>query len=400
MELMGGKPGQGPAIFLLRRAQGGEDRRHSRGHEAARHRQGRSNRRRHHGRRNLDELPDRRNPGDDHRDETGKRSIAGTGVVRKNYEASAAKGRFTAEQVDKAMGLLNPTLDFEALSDCDLIIEAVYEDMDVKKEVFGRLDADRQARRDPRVQHLLSQRRRDRRLDLAAQDVVGMHFFSPANIMKLLEVVRGAKTAPDVLLTAMRIGKKIRKVPVVAGVCHGFIGNRMLMPRQVEATKLLLEGASPEQSTRSMSSSGCRWARSRWPISPESTSAGTATRRGSRISAMRLCAIERWGQKKGAGFYDYDEKRSPSPSPVVQDIIEDFARKQGVERREISIPGDRRANHLSDGQRGREDPRGRHGSARVRHRRRLGLWLRLAGLQGRPDVLGRQSRSWRRSSMA
>ncbi|MEA3059649.1 MAG: 3-hydroxyacyl-CoA dehydrogenase, partial [Sphingomonadales bacterium] len=174
----------------------------------------------------------------------------GAGLMRKNYEATAAKGRLTTEQVEGAMGLLSPTLDFTALADCDLIIEAVYEDMDVKKEVFGRLD------KIARPGAILASNTSYLDInEIAANisrpgDVVGMHFFSPANVMKLLEVVRGGKTAPDVLLTAMQLGKKIRKVAVVAGVCHGFIGNRMLMPRQVEATKLLLEGASPEQVDR------------------------------------------------------------------------------------------------------------------------------------------------------
>ena len=260
----------------------------------------------------------------------------GTGVVRKNYEASAAKGRFTTEQVEKAMGLLKPTLDFDSLADCDLIIEAVYENMDVKKEVFGRLD--KVAKQGAILASNTSYLNVD---EIAAstsrpQDVVGMHFFSPANVMKLLEVVRGAKTAPDVLLTAMRIGKKVRKVPVVAGVCHGFIGNRMLMPRQIEATKLLLEGATPEQVDKVHVEFGM-------PMGPFQMAdlAGVDIgwhRDPGRIENVRdaLCAIERWGQKKGAGFYDYDDKRRPSPSPVVQEIIEDFAKKQGVERREIS----------------------------------------------------------------
>src|SRR6476469_9349354 len=174
----------------------------------------------------------------------------GAGVMRKNYEATASKGRMTGEQVEKAMGLLSPALDFQARADCDLIIEAVYEDMDVKKEIFGRLD------KIAKPGAILASNTSSLNInEIAASisrpgDVVGMHFFSPANVMKLLEVVRGDKTAPDVLLTAMQLGKRIRKVPVVAGVCHGFIGNRMLMPRQIEATKLLLEGASPEQVDR------------------------------------------------------------------------------------------------------------------------------------------------------
>src|SRR5258705_7066137 len=260
----------------------------------------------------------------------------GTGVMLRNYEASAAKGKLTQDQVGKAMGLLNPTLDFAALADCDLIIEAVYESMDVKKEVFGRLDAI------AKPGAILASNTSYLNIDeIAASisrpgDVVGMHFFSPANVMKLLEVVRGAKTAPDVLLTAMQLARKIKKVAVVAGVCHGFIGNRMLMPRQVEATKLLLEGASPEQTARVHVEFGM-------PMGPFQMAdlAGVDIgwhRDTTRIENIRdaLCAIDRWGQKKGAGFYDYDDKPRPTPSPVVERIIEDFAKEQGVERRSIT----------------------------------------------------------------
>ena len=174
----------------------------------------------------------------------------GTGVIRKNYEASAAKGRLKPEQVEAAMGALTPTLSLDDLAECDLIIEAVYENMEVKKELFGKLDKIAQ----PGA--ILASNTSYLNVDEIAastsrpQDVVGMHFFSPANVMKLLEVVRGAKTADDVLATVMALSKKIKKVAVVAGVCHGFIGNRMLMPRQVEANKLLMEGATPEQIDR------------------------------------------------------------------------------------------------------------------------------------------------------
>ncbi|MDP9422858.1 MAG: 3-hydroxyacyl-CoA dehydrogenase NAD-binding domain-containing protein [Pseudomonadota bacterium] len=259
----------------------------------------------------------------------------GTGVMRKNYEATASKGKMTAEQVEQAMGLLNPTLDFEALADCDLIIEAVFEQMDIKKDVFGRLD------KIAKPGAILASNTSYLNIDEIAastsrpEDVVGLHFFSPANVMKLLEIVRGARTAPDVLVTAMQLAKKIKKVAVVAGVCHGFIGNRMLMPRQVEATKLLLEGATPEQVDRVHVEFGM-------PMGPFQMAdlAGVDIgwhRDPSRIENIRdaLCAIDRWGQKKGAGFYDYDEKRRPSPSPVVQQIIEDFSTKQGVTRRQI-----------------------------------------------------------------
>ena len=260
----------------------------------------------------------------------------GTGVMRKNYEASAAKGKLSAEQVGKAIGLLNPTLDFDELAHCDLIIEAVFEQMEIKKEIFGRLD------KIAKPGAILASNTSYLNVDEIAastsrpQDVLGMHFFSPANIMKLLEIVRGAKTAPDALMTAMAVAKRIRKVAVVAGVCHGFIGNRMLMPRQIEATKLLLEGASPEQIDRVHVEFGM-------PMGPFQMAdlAGVDIgwhRDPERIENIRdaLCAIDRWGQKKGAGFYDYDDKRRPTPSPVVQKIIEDFAKQQGVERRDIS----------------------------------------------------------------
>jgi 3-hydroxyacyl-CoA dehydrogenase len=260
----------------------------------------------------------------------------GTGVVRKNYEATAAKGRMTADQVEQAMAALNPTLDFNALADCDLIIEAVFEQMDVKKDIFGRLD------KIAKPGAILASNTSYLNVDEIAaatsrpQDVVGLHFFSPANVMKLLEVVRGAKTAPDVLVTAMQLAKRINKVAVVAGVCHGFIGNRMLMPRQVEATKLLLEGATPEQIDRVHVEFGM-------PMGPFQMAdlAGVDIgwhRDPTRIENIRdaLAAEGRWGQKKSAGFYDYDDKRRPSPSARVQEIIDDFRAKSGTQKRDIS----------------------------------------------------------------
>jgi 3-hydroxyacyl-CoA dehydrogenase len=260
----------------------------------------------------------------------------GTGVMRKNYEGSAAKGRMTHDQVEQAMRLLKPSLSLDDLGDCDLIIEAVFENMDVKKEVFGKLD------RIARPGAILASNTSYLNIDEIAastsrpQHVVGLHFFSPANVMKLLEVVRGAKTAPDVLVTAMQLAKKIRKVAVVAGVCYGFIGNRMLMPRQVQATRLLLEGATPEQVDRVHVEFGM-------PMGPFQMAdlAGVDIgwhRDPNRIENIRdaLCAADRWGQKKSAGFYDYDEQRRPSPSPVVAQIIEDFRQKEGVEKRDIS----------------------------------------------------------------
>jgi 3-hydroxyacyl-CoA dehydrogenase len=260
----------------------------------------------------------------------------GTGVMLRNYEASAKKGRFTQEQVGQMMGLLNPTLNFDALADCDLIIEAVFEQMEIKKEIFGRLD------KIAKPGAILASNTSYLNVDEIAaatsrpQDVVGLHFFSPANVMKLLEVVRGARTADDVLVTAMALAKKIKKVAVVAGVCYGFIGNRMLIPRQTEATKLLLEGATPAQIDKVHVDFGM-------PMGPFQMAdlAGVDIgwhRDVNRIENIRdaLCSADRWGQKKGAGFYDYDDKRRPSPSPKVQEIIEEFRAKAGVSPREIS----------------------------------------------------------------
>ena len=260
----------------------------------------------------------------------------GTGIVRKNYEASAAKGRLKPEQVSAAMGALTPTLNFDDLAECDLVIEAVYETMEVKKDIFTRLDAI------CKPGAILASNTSYLNIDEIAactkrpQDVVGMHFFSPANVMKLLEVVRGEKTADDVLATVMALAKIIRKVAVVAGVTHGFIGNRMLMPRQVEAMKLLLEGATPEQIDRVHVAFGM-------PMGPFQMSdlAGVDIgwhRDPTRIESIRdaLAAEGRWGQKKQAGFYDYDEKRNPTPSPRVAEIIEDFRKTSGSTVREIS----------------------------------------------------------------
>lgn len=260
----------------------------------------------------------------------------GVGVIRKNYENSAAKGRFTTEQVEGMMGLLTPSLTLDDLADCDLIIEAVYESMDVKKEVFGKLDAL------CKPGAILASNTSYLDIDEIAastsrpQDVVGMHFFSPANVMKLLEVVRGEKTADDVLATAMAVGKKIGKVAVVAGVCHGFIGNRMLSTRQQPAMQLLLEGATPAQIDKVHTNFGM-------PMGPFQMSdlAGLDIgwhRDPSRIETIRdaLCAAGRFGQKNRKGFYDYDERRVGTPSDEALAIIEEFRATSNLPKREIS----------------------------------------------------------------
>ena len=260
----------------------------------------------------------------------------GVSVIRRNYEASAAKGRFTSEKVEAMMAALTPTLTLEDLADCDLVIEAVYESMDVKKDVFGKLDGICKAGA------ILASNTSYLNVDEIAastsrpQDVLGMHFFSPANVMKLLEVVRGEKTAPDVLATAMAVGKKIVKVAVVAGVCHGFIGNRMLSTRQQPAMQLLLEGASPDQIDKVHTDFGM-------PMGPFQMSdlAGLDIgwhRDPTKIETIRdaLCAAGRFGQKNSKGFYDYDERRVATPSAEALAIIEEFRATSNLPKREIT----------------------------------------------------------------
>lgn len=260
----------------------------------------------------------------------------GVAVMGKNYEASVKRGRIDAAVAEAAMARLTPSLEFESLADCDLVIEAVYESMDVKKDVFSRIDAivkpgailaTNTSYLD--VNEIASATKRP-------EAVLGMHFFSPANIMKLLEVVRGAKTGASELATVMQLAGKIGKVPVVSGVCHGFIGNRMLSKRQEQANALLMEGAAYYDIDQVLLDFG-------FPMGPFQMGdlAGLDIgwhRDPSKVTTIReaLCAVGRWGQKTGKGFYDYDENRQRSPSEEVQAIIADFASKSGVAQREVS----------------------------------------------------------------
>ena len=260
----------------------------------------------------------------------------GTSVMRKNYENTAKRGRMTMEQVDQAMGLLTPTLDYNDLADCDLVIEAVYESMDVKKDVFGKLDGI------VKQGAILASNTSYLNIDEIAKAtqrpgyVLGLHFFSPANVMKLLEVVRGEKTRDDVLATAMSLSKKIGKVAAVSGVCPGFIGNRMLSKRQEQANALIMEGANYWDVDDVLLEFG-------FPMGPFQMGdlAGIDIgwhRDPSKVTTVReaLCAVGRFGQKAGKGFYDYDEARNRTPSDEVKQIIADFASKEGREQREIS----------------------------------------------------------------
>lgn len=260
----------------------------------------------------------------------------GLGTIRTNYENTARKGRLRPEDVETRMGLLTDTLDLDALKDCDLIIEAVFEDMAIKQEIFSKLD------RIAKPGAILASNTSYLDIDAIAAatgrpgDVIGLHFFSPANVMRLLEVVRGARTSQDVIATAMQVGRRIGKIAVLVGVCHGFVGNRMLAQRQREANRLILEGVKPWDVDRVIHDFGL-------PMGPFAMSdlAGLDigwSRETNRSETVRdlLCEQDRRGQKTGAGFYDYDAKRNATPSPVTEEIIARVAARQGVAQKPAS----------------------------------------------------------------
>ncbi len=260
----------------------------------------------------------------------------GLSVIRRNYENTAKKGRMTAADVEKRMSLLKGSMALEDLADSDLVIEAVFENMDIKKEVFGKLDqivkpgavlATNTSYLD--TDEIASATKRP-------ESVIGLHFFSPANVMRLLEVVRADKTSKPVVATSMQIAKKIGKIAALVGVCPGFVGNRMLAQRQREAQKLVMEGAMPWDVDRVLYDFG-------FPMGPFQMSdlAGLDigwSKESSKGATIRevLCEMDRRGQKTGAGFYDYDENRNAKPSPVTAKIIEDFRAKSGTNVRQIS----------------------------------------------------------------
>jgi len=261
----------------------------------------------------------------------------GLATIRANYETTAAKGRMRREDVAIRMGLLKGALDLVELKDCDLVIEAVFENMEVKKDVFRRLDdvakdgailATNTSFLD--VNEIAAVTRRP-------ESVIGLHFFSPANVMRMLEVVRGAKTDGGIVATAMRLAKSIGKAAVLTGVCHGFIANRLMEKRSQEADALVLEGAIPWDVDRVLYNYGIPMGQFAmmdlvgldvigW--SPEATNSASIVE--------ILNENGRHGQKSGRGFYDHDEKRRPSPSAFTEQAIRDFSREHGIERRAIS----------------------------------------------------------------
>jgi len=271
----------------------------------------------------------------------------GLKTIRTNYENTAKRGGMKAEDVDKRMALITPTLTYDDLKDSDVIIEAVFETMEVKQGVFKKLDevakpgavlATNTSGLD--VNQIANYTKRP-------GDVIGMHFFSPANVMKLLENVRGKATQKDVIATVMSLSKKIGKIPVLVGVCEGFVGNRMLRQRGIQSSYMMEEGALPQQIDKVIYDFG-------FPMGPFAMSdlagndVGWRIRQGKKEKEQRnvrytgyiadaICELGRFGQKTGAGYFKYNlPDRTPIPDPEVERIIEETSKKLGITRRAIS----------------------------------------------------------------
>ncbi|MGP4084506.1 3-hydroxyacyl-CoA dehydrogenase NAD-binding domain-containing protein [Streptomyces sp. KR55] len=266
----------------------------------------------------------------------------GLDIMRRNYQRQVKTGKLTAEGLEQRMALLTPTLDYADVSDSDLVIEAAFEDMDVKRSVFTRLDEV------AKPGAILASNTSTLDIDAIAAvtgrpgDVLGMHFFSPANVMKLLEIVRGAKAADDVLVTAMAVGQRIGKTGVVAGVCDGFIGNRMLAKYRDAAMELLRAGATPADIDSAAENFGFAMGPFRtsdlagndigWAIRKRRYAEDPGMPRDEIADA--LCEMGRFGQKVGAGWYDYKPgSREAIPSPVVDELLASFHTQHGTELR-------------------------------------------------------------------
>ncbi|MBW2180324.1 MAG: enoyl-CoA hydratase/isomerase family protein [Deltaproteobacteria bacterium] len=261
----------------------------------------------------------------------------GIGIIRKNYEISAARGRFTQEQVEERMSMITGTLSMDDFSEADIVIEAVFENMDLKKEIFSKLD--NICKKDAILASNTSFLNINEIADQTTrpESVLGLHFFSPANVMRLLEMVRGDKTSKSVIATSMSLAKRINKIAVLVGVCHGFVGNRMFSQRTRETDSLALEGAMPPQVDKVLYDFG-------FPMGPFvlrdligldiGWSKETST--GSTIREI-LCEKDRRGQKTGAGYYTYKKgSREPIWDSEVEKLIIEFSEKKNINRREIS----------------------------------------------------------------
>ena len=269
----------------------------------------------------------------------------GLGVIRRNYEIQVSRGRMTSEELDGRMSLLSGTTDYADLADADVIVEAVYENLDLKCEIFGKLD------QVAKPGAILASNTSGLDIDQMAaatsrpEVVIGMHFFSPANVMRLLEVVRGAKTSVETIATVMKLGRTLKKIAVLSGNAPGFIGNRMLARYTRQAGEIILQGATPYQVDSVMNAFGMPmgpfqmadlvgldlgWrARKLAGVAPEEVPITARV-------ADRLCEMERFGQKTGRGYYIYEEgSRVGQPDPEVVEIVEQTSTELGIERREI-----------------------------------------------------------------
>jgi 3-hydroxyacyl-CoA dehydrogenase len=269
----------------------------------------------------------------------------GLATMRRNYQGALKKRTLTEAALEQRMALIAPTLDYAPLKDVDLVIEAVFESIEVKKQVFEKLDAVM------KQGAILASNTSALNLDAIAgftkrpQDVIGLHFFSPANVMRLLEIVRGAKTAKDVLATAMQLAKKIGKVAVVSGVCDGFIGNRMVARYAAAAHDLIMAGALPQQVDGALQEFGMAMGPFRMGdlagldigmAGRKRRAAEFPDRDFSNVSDD-LCAAGRFGQKTGAGWYRYEAgSRNAIPDPDVTAIIEKYRKQKGITPRTVS----------------------------------------------------------------
>ena len=269
-------------------------------------------------------------------EQSQERLDKGLGIIRKNYENTAAKGRITSEQVEERMSLINGQTSIESLDSQDLIIEAVFENMDLKKDIFKQLDSI--CKEGAILASNTSALDVNEIADVTSrpEDVIGLHFFSPANVMKLLEIVRGDKTSKSVVASSLAVAKRIQKIAAVVGVCPGFVGNRILAQRQREANKLILEGALPWDIDDALFDFG-------FPMGPFAMSdlAGLdigwnkETSNGETLRDV-LCEAGRLGQKSGKGFYVYDENRNKSPDSEVEALIRKFGEERQIQMRDIS----------------------------------------------------------------
>lgn len=252
----------------------------------------------------------------------------GLATVRGHYQRSADKGRFPQEEVEARMQRFDGRLSLEDLAECDLIIEAVFENMELKKEIFSILD------KIAKPGSILATNTSALNIDEIAavtqrpQDVIGMHFFSPANVMKLLEIVRAEKTADDVVATAMELAKTINKIPALVGVCPGFVGNRILFARQGQGQKLMYKGVMPWDIDAAMNAFGFKMGNFQMSDLAGLDIGWSKGARTDNPIRDALCELDRRGQKTKAGFYDYDENRTPIPSEITAKIIRDIT---GVE---------------------------------------------------------------------